>query len=592
MNSTMQQLSTTNNGSARIQRDSFGSRVASNKLPSNKVPSMWRLVVLQNGLPSSGNNSDTALRLRLDPAHGISPKMGDLNWSTQVGLPIVGDLSAPGLSVYSQVDCCAATAQVTEALPIQRPASRSANIPVKLPASQDAAQVESQAFGDRYRAMLAEAAHDIRAPLGVARQILNRIATRVREDGTLSNQDQRLLASANERLEQATTWVDGILLPNRLQQVAAGTMRQRFYPHQLKGIVEPIVNELANQRNVVLDWVGWDRSLPRLYLDPNQLGRILLNLISNAIAASPRGSRLSLRVAWQTNVTQRLVIAVEDEGRGLSSALLRFVNTAQVAQAPDEAGIGLTTVKSLINAIGGSISAQVGQLGGTLFRVTVPVDNRLSLVRGWLIQGSQVAERSGKGPLSSIQLHLLRSSGLDTSVVDQWLQQSAAPEDFIYRVSEDRWLWLSVGPKAVAAGVATQGGATAAVNKYSALAEAQNGQLNCHLAAEWLNVELQSLHSTSNQRNLLPQLAAAIADKFAALAGNRIPPINELRDGLRSPSKPLGRQRDLLRVDEIAGQVPKAKLRPVPRDRINLLTADPAIFAELAQDWREQHSQL
>jgi hypothetical protein len=42
----------------------------------------------------------------------------------------------------------------------------------------------------------------------------------------------------------------------------------------------------------------------------------------------------------------------------------------------------------------------------------------------------------------------------------------------------------------------------------------------------------------------------------------------------------------------MTSQLPKAKLRPVPRERVNLLTADPAIFAELAQDWREQHSQL
>lgn len=566
----MQQLSTTNNGSARIQRDSIGSKNASNKLPSNKVPSMWRLVVLPNGLPSSANNSDSALRLRLDSAHGVAPSLAELNWSAQIGVPTAIDVPA-----CSQIDCCAATAPAVVTAPAQAPAKS-----------------ESKEFGDRYRAMLAEAAHDIRAPLGVARQILNRIASRVRQDGTLSNQDQRLLASANDRLEQATTWVDGILLPNRLEQVAAGTIRQRFYPHQLRGIVEPVVNDMAMQRNVELDWVGWDRSLPRLYLDANQLGRVLLNLISNAIAASPRDSRLSLRIAWQTNVTQRLVIAVEDEGRGLSSPLLRYVNSTQSTAAPAEAGIGLVTVKSLIGAIGGSISAQVGQLGGTLFRITVPVDNRLSLVRGWLLQQAQVADRSGKKSLNNIQLHMLRSSGLDASVVDQWLQKAAAPQDFVYRVSEDRWLWLSVVAKSAAGEPAKSGGAFAAVNKYTALAQAQNGQLNCHLAAEWLNVELQSLHSTSNQRNLLPQLAAAIADKFANLSGNRVPPINELKDRLSSATKPLARQRDLLRVDELSSQVPKAKLRPVPRDRMNLLTADPAIFAELAQDWREQHNKL
>ncbi len=584
MNSTMQQLSTTNNSSARSQLNEVGLTVARNKLPSKKVPSMWRLVVLQNSSApsndnanSSGLNSESAIRLRLDPAHGVARSLGALNWSSHVGMP-----TDFGVTAFSQIDCCAATAPAAPMASAQAAAQADAQASAK----ESAGSTEAQAFGERYRAMLAEAAHDIRAPLGVARQILNRISSRVREDGTLSEQDRRLLVSANDRLEQATTWVDGILQPNRLQQVSVGTMRRRFYPHQLKGIVEPVVREIAAQRDVELDWVGWDRSLPRLYLDANQLGRVLLNLINNAVAASPRGSRLSLRIAWQTNVTQRLVIAIEDEGRGLSAPLLRFINSAQMGAAPAEAGIGLVTVKSLINAIGGSVSAQVGPLGGTLFRVTVPVDNRLSLVRGWLLQQSQAADRRGKKAVDNIQLHMLRSTGMDCNLVDQWLQQAAAPEDFVYRVSDDRWLWLSVGAKSNLKAGVPRGGATAAVSRYAAEVQALNGQLNCHLAAEWLNVELQSLHNATHQRNLLPQLSAAIADKFATLAGNRIPPIDELRERLMPAPKMLARQRDLLRVDEVSNHIPKAKMRTVPSERLNLLDADPAVFAELAQDWR------
>ena len=369
-----------------------------------------------------------------------------------------------------------------------------------------------------------------------------------------------------------------------------GTLRQRFYPHQLRGIVEPVVNDMASQRDVVLDWVGWDRSLPRLYLDPNQLGRVLLNLISNAISASPRGSRLSLRIDWQINVTQRLVIAVEDEGPGLPASLLRFVNSAQLAPAPAEAGIGLATVKSLMNAIGGSISAQVGPLGGTLYRLTVPVDNRLSLVRSWLLHQSQQADRGAKNPLASVQLHMLCSTSLDTAAVDRWLQQVASPEDFVYRVSEDRWLWLSADAQAPTLGSAKGNGAVAAVKNYAAQAQAESGQLNWQLTAEWHNVELKSLHSATDQRNLLPQLAADIADKFASLTGNLIPPINELKDQFPLATKAHDWKFTLLRVDELASQVPKAKLRPAIPDRLNLLTADPAMFAELAHDWREQHS--
>ena len=151
MNASMQQLSTSNISSARTQCEGFGSRLAINKLPSNRVPSMWRLVVLQNRLTSAGANSDSDLRMRLDGAHGIAPRLGELNWSSMIGLPTDMDLSG-----CTQIDCCAVTPPV--------------NVPIV-----SSRRVESDGaleFGERYRAMLAEAAHDIRAPLGVARQIL------------------------------------------------------------------------------------------------------------------------------------------------------------------------------------------------------------------------------------------------------------------------------------------------------------------------------------------------------------------------------------------------------------------------------------
>ncbi len=147
-------------------------------------------------------------------------------------------------------------------------------------------------------------------------RFFSRIANRVRKDGGLSEQEIELLDSANDRLSQATQWVDGILVPMRLTKAQTNTSSTILSASTaiLCGARGP--RNCSRARRGDRDWVGWDRSLPRLYIDPNQLGRVLITLISNAVAASPRGSRLSLRVAWQTNVTQRLVIAIEDEGPG------------------------------------------------------------------------------------------------------------------------------------------------------------------------------------------------------------------------------------------------------------------------------------
>jgi signal transduction histidine kinase len=555
---------------------------------SKEIPSAWRFIVLPSRSQVQASQAG-AMILRCDASHA-SAKAPQLVWSTDTGvLPAIPEFTQPSRST--------GTADGTS---VSSP-----------PVSARSIKVD-----EKYRALLAEAAHDIRAPLGVAQQIISRIASRVRTDGTLDSNEMRLLESAKDRLKQAASWCDGILTPSRLDQSQIPSIRQRFYPHQLMALVSPIVNSLAERHDVRLHWIGWDTSLPRLYLDSNQLARVLMNLISNAIEASSPGDQLSVRVAWQTNVTQRLVIAIEDQGHGLDESLLKFVNR-QRAAVPAEAGIGLATVKSLVSTLGGSLSAQVNPSGGTLVRVTLPVDNRLSLVRGWLVQK---AERIARGEVSvrgRIQLHVLRSAGVDTSLADHLLQQSATADDFVYRIADDRWLWLSVVHTS-GNGASRSRSAKGAVERLSEqLTErmaVESGRLNCQLAFEWEDIDLHSLHNSLHHRNLLPQLATAIADKFAELIGHRIPPISELNGELigqwklNSDLDSTAAQRSATRtLNSATVRMDSPDSSPLAVKRHSdtgqgmarsssltgsFLNAEPSQFAELARNWRTQHAEL
>ncbi len=577
---------------------------------SKGVPSAWRFIVLPSRAQMPTTNSDASI-LRCDAAHTVGGTNSQFVWSVQVGVqPHLAALAQflqrhSGAEANSQASIEIAGADAVGADNAATPMTEVANF---------------RKVDARYRALLAEAAHDIRAPLGVAQQILSRIASRVRTDRTLDHNEMRLLASANDRLQQAATWCEEILAPDRLESAHVTSIRQRFYPHQLKALVAPLVNSLAQRHKVQLNWVGWDHSLPRLYLDSNQLARVLMNLISNAIEASSAGSQLSVRVAWQTNVTQRLVIAIEDEGHGLESALLKFVNSDQ-SEIPVQAGIGLATVKSLVAAMGGSLSAQICQSGGTLLRITLPVDNRLSLIRGWLVQNAGQSAGSTDKRNGRIQLHVLRSSGFNTSLADQLLQQSAAPSDFVYRIADDRWLWLSIIQSPLDARASDSNSPISSKGAVERLSEqltermaVESGRLNCQLAFEWADIDLHALHNSLNQRNLLPQLSAAIADKFMQLTGNRIPPINELNGELISDRtnnrdldtaaarRPVVQTRNFgtVRVDSAEANPLAAKrhgdanLSPERLHNLasSFLNSDPSQFAELAQDWRAQLSEL
>ncbi|MEZ6078698.1 MAG: ATP-binding protein [Pirellulaceae bacterium] len=188
-------------------------------------------------------------------------------------------------------------------------------------------------------------------------------------------------------------------------------------------------------------------------MDANHLSRAVLNLASNAIQASRPGSQIRIEVAWQTHVTQRLIITIDDQGRGLPAGLLQQINSLTAVSHEKSlescAGVGLRTATTLIAALGGSITAQNKPTGGTRLRAMLPVDNYHSLIHSWLQQNgvgapSQIA-RSG----SRITINALRSSAGENAAskwqtIDARLQQAASSNEFVYRVAADRWLWLSL----------------------------------------------------------------------------------------------------------------------------------------------------
>lgn len=329
-------------------------------------------------------------------------------------------------------------------------------------------QPESRVSKDRPRsrdnleALLAEAAHEIRSPIAVARQLLISVQDRLKHQLGTRGEVANFVDIASGRLQQATQWAENILTWRRLFDRQPISVRKRFFPAQLKQQVTPILMELAKAKNVDLEWIGWDRSLPRLYLDADHLSRVLINLVSNAVSASHAGQSISLRVAWQTNVVQRLVIAVEDLGPGLSGDLLEFVNSSksvlpsQIVKVNN--GIGLQNAKQLIASMGGSLTARVAASGGTTMRLSLPVDDRSSLVRSWLDQqarrqtpqqpqSAELLENSRASNQARLRMFVVRLDGLtqlDDAQMSELVQRKALSNDFVYRVACDRWLWLSI----------------------------------------------------------------------------------------------------------------------------------------------------
>jgi len=130
--------------------------------------------------------------------------------------------------------------------------------------------------------------------------------------------------------------------------------------------------------------------LPQVAVDPNQVRRLLGNLVRNAEQALPRGGEIIVRcegadpsaifpnetVAELGETCAGVILEVRDNGSGIAAEHLPHVFEPYFStrKADNATGLGLTVCESIAKAHGGSISVQSSPASGTTVRFFLPMD--------------------------------------------------------------------------------------------------------------------------------------------------------------------------------------------------------------------------
>jgi signal transduction histidine kinase len=104
--------------------------------------------------------------------------------------------------------------------------------------------------------------------------------------------------------------------------------------------------------------------------DPRKVKQVLINVLQNAIAASPRGAGVVLALSYTDDGRAR--IAVEDRGRGLSDAVASRLFQPGVTDREDGSGLGLTIARGLARQHGGELTVGARAGGGCEAVLTLP----------------------------------------------------------------------------------------------------------------------------------------------------------------------------------------------------------------------------
>ncbi len=202
--------------------------------------------------------------------------------------------------------------------------------------------------------------HELRNPLGVMNNAVYFLQT------VLADADEttkEYLGIIKEEIADAERIVSDLLDAVRTKP-----------PHLAKVEVEDLVAKALRKCRVpasVKLQLDIPKALPGVMVDPAQMLQVFWNLITNALEAMPEGGILEIKAENKPG-ENTVTVNIKDTGCGIAqndqSRLFQLLFTTKTRHI----GLGLTVVRNLIGANGGSIRAQ-SELGkGSTFSVTLP----------------------------------------------------------------------------------------------------------------------------------------------------------------------------------------------------------------------------
>ncbi|MEO0270313.1 MAG: ATP-binding protein [candidate division WOR-3 bacterium] len=195
--------------------------------------------------------------------------------------------------------------------------------------------------------ILSSFAHEIKNPLNSLKLISYRLKDKIKEDYP---EFEKALNSLTNSIEEFMN----LLRPFYLK-------KERV---KVKDFIESVIKKIEgdlkdNKIEVVIKGLNKE-----LFFDLNQMEKVFLNLIRNAIEAQPEGGRIDIEVFEEKG---RLMIKVKDYGIGIKRENLDRIFEPYFTTKKSGTGLGLFTVKRIIESHGFEISVNSEEGKGTEF---------------------------------------------------------------------------------------------------------------------------------------------------------------------------------------------------------------------------------
>jgi signal transduction histidine kinase len=217
---------------------------------------------------------------------------------------------------------------------------------------------EAEAQLRRLQGVGAKVAHELKNPLASIKGLCQLVSRAPESERT----QERLVVVASE-IERMQTILDEYLSFSRpLEDIKPEKL-------DLTAIARDVIDVLAGRADAAGVTLAIDGGPTPVQGDPRRLKEALINLVANAIEATPKGGTVALRLR---NGNGEVTLDVKDTGRGIAPEDLERLGTSFFTTRANGTGLGVVLAQGVITQHGGSLSyaSTVGQ--GTTATIRLP----------------------------------------------------------------------------------------------------------------------------------------------------------------------------------------------------------------------------
>jgi len=214
--------------------------------------------------------------------------------------------------------------------------------------------------------------HDLQTPLASIRAIVEALADGLVEDPATR---QRYLNTARKDIQSLSLLIDDLF---QMAQLDAGGIQLDIEDSSLSDLVSDTLesfSEPARSANIRLEGKV-AAGIDPVCMDSRRIGRVLTNLISNALRYSDAGGSILIQVTRDSDTVR---VEVADTGSGIPHEDLPMIferfyrGEKSRSRASGGAGLGLAIARGIVTAHGGEIGVASQPGKGTTFHFTLPV---------------------------------------------------------------------------------------------------------------------------------------------------------------------------------------------------------------------------